>query len=498
MAKYEDSFILKDQVSKSLIKINKSLQAFDGKLKATQVQLDDFKKRTENIQKLGQGIKSFGERWTVGVTLPIIAAGGAMIKLASDMQETMNKVEVSFGKNTQTVLDWSKTSIKSMGLAQQTALDSAALYGDMATGMGFSQEKAAEMATSLTQLGADLASFKNISNDVAQTALKSIFTGETESLKGLGVVMTEANLQQFGLANGMLKMVAADKKGHKMRIQQIKDLSQTQQVMLRYNYVMAMTKNAHGDFERTGGGAANQTRMFQENLKELGVTFGSYILPYFTKAITKLNELLVKFGQLSPKTQKVILVLGGIIAIGGPLLMLFGSLISSVLAINNAFLLMTGSATAAAGATATAGAAAGAASAPFILWAGAILGVVAALAELGIAINHFKEMHRIKTTQSLNTNLDQKQLEKLSGLQASMGEQQFIKYLQGGNNDEFARKQAREISKQVTNYRKSSIQNTTNKKTNNYNFYGDINSSGSLMLDNILNKSKNISLLPAN
>ena len=293
MAKYEDSFILKDIVTKSLQKINKNLAAFDVQLKGTQIQLADFQKRTENIQKLGQGIKSFGEKWTVGVTLPIVAAGGAMIKLASDMQETMNKVEVSFGKSTQTVLDWSKTSIKSMGLAQQTALDSAALYGDMATGMGFSQEKAAEMATSLTQLGADLASFKNISNDMAQTALKSVFTGETESLKGLGIVMTEANLQQYGLANGMLKMVAANKKGSKARVQRISELSQLEQVMLRYNYVMAMTKNAHGDFERTGGGAANQTRMFQENLKELGVTFGIYLLPYFTKIVIKLLEIVL-------------------------------------------------------------------------------------------------------------------------------------------------------------------------------------------------------------
>lgn len=491
MSNYEDSYILKDLVSKSLKTINKNLAAFDGQLKGARVQLDDFKKRTENIQKLGSGIKSFGEKLTVGITLPVIAAGGAMVKLASDMQETMNKVDVSFGGSTKTVLNWSKTSIKTMGLAQQSALDSAALYGDMATGMGFSQEKAADMAMSLTQLGADLASFKNISNDMAQTALKSVFTGETESLKNLGVVMTEANLQQYGLANGMLKMVRANKKGSKARVQRISELSQLEQVMLRYNYVMAMTKNAHGDFERTGGGAANQTRMFQENLKELGVTFGSYILPYFTKAITKLNELLVKFGQLSPKTQKVILVLGGIIAIDGPLLILFGSLSTSVLAINNAFLLMTGSATTAAGAAATAGAAAGAASAPFILWAGAILGVVAALAELGIAINHFKEMHRIKSTQSLNTNFNEKQLKKLSKLQANMGEKQFIKYIQGGRDDEFSRKYAKNISNQVSTYRQSQIQNTTNNSVTNNNFYGNIGSTGAPMLDNILLNSHN-------
>lgn len=481
MAKYEDSFILKDIVTKSLQKINKNLAAFDDQLKGAQIQLADFQKRTENIQKLGQGIKSFGEKWTVGVTLPIVAAGGAMIKLASDMQETMNKVEVSFGKSTQTVIDWSKTSIKSMGLAQQTALDSAALYGDMATGMGFSQEKAAEMATSLTQLGADLASFKNISNDVAQTALKSIFTGETESLKGLGVVMTEANLQQYGLANGMLKMVAANKKGSKARVQRISELSQLEQVMLRYNYVMAMTKNAHGDFERTGGGAANQTRMFQENLKELGVTFGTYLLPYFTKTVIKLNELLVKFGGLDDKTKKMILLLGGIVAIGGPLLIVFGSLSSAILSINSAFMLMTGSATAATGATTAAGAAATAASAPFMMWAGAIMGVVAALGALGIALNHAKEMSRIKNMDSIKTdNLTNENLQKLS-----------YEYQMTGNKKNFEEKYGKNITKAVKNYNKTITNNSAT--TNNY-FSGNISLSGNDSLNAILAGGQNVPL----
>ncbi len=474
MSKYEDAFSLKDEVTKSLKTINKNLAAFDGKLKGAGVQLDDFKKRTENIQKLGSGIKSFGEKLTGGITLPVVAAGGAMIKLASDMQETMNKVEVSFGKSTQTVLDWSKTSIKSMGLAQQTALDSAALYGDMATGMGFAQAQAAEMATSLTQLGADLASFKNISNDMAQTALKSIFTGETESLKGLGIVMTEVNLQQYGLANGMLKMVAANKKGSKSRVQRISELSQLEQVMLRYNYVMAMTKNAHGDFERTGGGAANQTRMFQENLKELGVTFGTYLLPYFTKTVIQLNELLVKFGQLSPKTQKTILIIAGLSAVLGPLAIVLGSLITALTTIYGALTVLAPLI------PAIAAAAAGAA-APFIAWAGAIMGVVAALGALGIALNHAKEMSRIKNMDSIKTdNLTNENLQKLS-----------YEYQMTGNKKNFEEKYGKNITRAVKNYNKTT--NNNSATTNNY-FSGNISLSGNDSLNAILAGGQNVPL----
>ncbi len=316
MARYEDVFLLKDKVSDTLLNMTASMEKFNKKLGNTQERLEFFRKETENIAKLGNKIKSIGQGMTVGITLPVIAAGGAMVKMASDMEETLNKVDVSFGKNSQTVKDWAKTSIKSMGLSQQSALDSAALYGDMATGMGLSQEKASQMAMSLTQLGADLASFKNISNDMAQTALKSIFTGETESLKNLGVVMTETNLKQFAMSKGIRK--------------NIKNMTEQEKIQLRYNYVMEKTKNAHGDFIRTGGGASNQMRMFQENLKELGATFGQYILPYFTKAVIKLNEMLVKFNELSPNVKKGILVFAAILAVIGPVVTVIGSLIASI------------------------------------------------------------------------------------------------------------------------------------------------------------------------
>ena len=260
MAQFKDTFLLVDKVSKPLLKISQSFQKLDKQIAKSQLRMEKWQKRTENIGKLGNKIKSVGQSMTVGLTLPIIAAGGAMVKLASDMEETINKVDVSFGDSSKTVKDWAKNSITSMGLAQQSALDSAALYGDMATGMGLGQEQASKMAMTLTQLGADLASFKNISNDMAQTALKSIFTGETESLKNLGVVMTQTNLEQYAMSKGIRK--------------KIKDMTEAEKVNLRYNYVLEKTKNAHGDFARTGGGASNQMRMFQENLKELGVTFG--------------------------------------------------------------------------------------------------------------------------------------------------------------------------------------------------------------------------------
>lgn len=226
---------------------------------------------------------------TVGIVSAgaIVAAvktmGMSFLEAASDMTETQGKINQVFGSSTNVVEKWSKTSIKSMGLAQQTALDSAALYGDMATGMNIPRKKAAEMAMTLTKLGADMASFKNISGDMAQTALKSVFTGETESLKGLGIVMTQAQLQEYAHSKGIKK--------------KIKDMKESEMVMLRYNFVLSKTKNSQGDFARTSMNAANQQRMYNEQIKEMQTRLGNIILPYYTQALQTINKFLVDNGD---------------------------------------------------------------------------------------------------------------------------------------------------------------------------------------------------------
>lgn len=435
MADINFSFSLKDKMTENLNKIQKSLDNFKGKVDKTQKALDNFNKKTEGLRKASEKLRNIGQGMTVGLTLPIIAAGGAMVKMASDMEETLNKVDVSFGSSSQTVKDWAKNSIKSMGLAQQSALDSAALYGDMATGMGLSQEKASQMAMSLTQLGADLASFKNISNDVAQTALKSIFTGETESLKNLGVVMTEANLKQFAMSKGIRK--------------NIKNMTEQEKIQLRYNYVMEKTKNAHGDFARTGGGASNQMRMFQENLKELGVTFGQYILPYFTKVVIKLNEMLVNFNELSPGVKKTILVFGGILAVIGPLVTAVGSLLVAIKGLGVAFTFL----------------AANPVVIKLMLIITAIYGLIKAVQFL---IDRFQHLKRMKTP-TINTGFSEEEIKKLQAIREKIGNEEFTK--------QFGKDVAKSINKNSTiNNNNNSISNSNNT-TNNYNInsYGNNN-----------------------
>lgn len=297
-------------VKNLIVRVGADLSELEQKLQSS----------SKKLKKLGSELKSVGTTLTAGITAPVLAVGAASFKLASDLNESMNKVDVAFKGNASEVEKWSKTTLKSYGIAQGTALDMAANFGDMGTSMGLSTDQAAKMSMSMTGLAGDLASFKNISIDQAQTALTGVFTGETESLKQLGIVMTQANLQQFAYSQGINK--------------NIQDMTQAEQTQLRYAYVMSVTGNAQGDFARTSDGTANSMRIFQESLKEAGAAIGTQLLPVITPIIQKLTEWIQAFGNLDSKTKTIIIVLAGLAAIVGPLILMAGMLATAVAAIS--------------------------------------------------------------------------------------------------------------------------------------------------------------------
>lgn len=253
-----------------------------------------------NWKETGEALTSLGKTLSLSISAPLTAAGVACVKLASDLTETLGKTEVVFGDLSDTVIAWSETSVESMGLAQETALNMASTYGDLGTAMGLSVNEATNMSMSLVQLGADMASFKNISIERANVALQAIYTGETESLKAMGIVMTEANLEQFAMAQGCEKTY--------------KSMSQTEKVMLRYKYVMSMTTNAQGDFVRTGDSLANQSRKLGENIKQLGASFGKILEPTITSVISTINGLVSWISGLDEGVKRIIITVAEIVA----------------------------------------------------------------------------------------------------------------------------------------------------------------------------------------
>lgn len=272
---------------------------------------DKIQSAGDKLEAVGGKLSSAGNTLSAAVTAPLLAAGGAAIVMASDYEESLNKVDVAFGDSAERVKEFAQTTVDSYGIAEGTALDMAALFGDMATSMKVPREEAAEMSERLVGLAGDLASFKNISLDQVGTALKSIFTGETESLKELGVVMTEANLDAFALAEGFGKTTD--------------EMTEAEKVQLRYQYVLSATQNAQGDYARTADGTANSLRTLQESAKELGVAFGQELLPQITPLIQKGTKLVKSLGEMGDEEKKLIVSTAAVAAAAGPAVKVLGT-----------------------------------------------------------------------------------------------------------------------------------------------------------------------------
>ncbi len=310
---------VQDEVKKGKI-AESEYQSYQREIIRTEQSLKSLEKQAKTsyitLEKLGTTLSSVGGKLTLGVTTPVIAAGAAIYKYSSDLTEAENKTKEVFKNMSSDVLDWSQNSLDKMGMARATALDAVSLYGGMATAMGLTRSKATDMSKALTELSVDLASFHNTSLDQASTALKSIFTGETETLKNYGIVMTEANLKAYALSQGIKTNYT--------------EMSQAEKVQLRYNFVLNASKDAIGDYGRNSGEAAAQMKKLPEALKELATSFKENVEPTVTPLIQKLNSAVSAFGKLDDKTKSAITRTALFAAATGPLLTATGKTISAI------------------------------------------------------------------------------------------------------------------------------------------------------------------------
>lgn len=238
--------------------------------------LDAFKKSVLGLKKTLGGIASI-----VGVAFAgksLIDFTKQALELGSSVSEVQNVVDTAFGDMSYKMEEFAKSSIRQYGMSQLAAKKTASTYMAMARGMQIPADAASSMALSLTALSGDVASFFNISQELADIKLKSVFTGETETLKDLGVVMTQTNLKAFALRNGMNA--------------NIESMSQAELVSLRYQFVMEQLALAHGDFAKTQGSWANQTRILSMQWEEFMSVIGQGVINVLTPALRALNSMI--------------------------------------------------------------------------------------------------------------------------------------------------------------------------------------------------------------
>ena len=247
------------------------------------VNQNQFKQQMAGIQGLAK--KAGAALAAAFAVKKIIDFGAQCIELGSDLAEVQNVVDVTFPRMSKQVDDFAKNAITSFGLSETMAKRFTGTFGAMAKAFGFGEQAAYEMSTTLTGLAGDVASFYNISQDEAYTKLKSVFTGETETLKDLGIVMTQSALDSYALANGYGKVTAK--------------MSEAEKVALRYKFVQDQLSLASGDFIRTADGWANHVRVLKLQFDSLKATIGQGLINVLTPIIQVINRIISKLMSLA-------------------------------------------------------------------------------------------------------------------------------------------------------------------------------------------------------
>lgn len=294
--KLEDSFQSLQQKSE---KVENSMDKMGNSAKKTGTTVSnsfnkmDISGASRKVNLLGRQFEGLGTivkriGFLVGSAFAIgklIQFGKESIELGSDLAEVQNVVDVTFTTMSDKVNEFAKNAMTSAGLSETMAKRYVGTFGAMSKSFGFSEQQAYDMSTALTQLTGDVASFYNISQDLAYIKLKSVFTGETETLKDLGVVMTQSALDQFALANGYGKTTSA--------------MTEQEKVALRLAFVQKQLSAASGDFVRTSDSWANQVRVMQLQLQSLKATVGQGLINIFTPVLKVINILLGKLATLA-------------------------------------------------------------------------------------------------------------------------------------------------------------------------------------------------------
>ena len=241
-----------------LTTVKQGIKGVDDSVKTASTGMGKF---TDSLKKVG------GALGATFAAAKVVDFAKDSIMAASNMAESMSKVNVVFGESAQSVIDFSKTAADSMGMSSQEALEAAGTYGNLFQALGVTRDKATEMSTGLVSLAADLGSFNNMSTTDSLNALRSGLSGETEPLKRFGIALNDVTLKNKAMEMGFGKITGVMDPAIKAQV--------------TYALVLEQTKLAQGDYARTADGTANTMKTLQAKMQDAKVAVGEALMPAF-------------------------------------------------------------------------------------------------------------------------------------------------------------------------------------------------------------------------
>lgn len=306
---------------------NKSNAAFAEANKNIEATNKKFGELGAKADKIAGGMKKAGAIMTAGLTTPIVLGANSAVNAASSLEESINAVNVVFGDAAEGVHAWSDQTVESMGLSRRAFNEAITPIGAMLINMGLDAGDTADMTGELATRAADLASVFNTDLDSALTAIQAGLRGEADPLERFGVGLSAAAVKAHALEEGM---IAAGQ-----------EMDDTTKANARLDLFFKQTNKVAGDFVNTSDGIANKARLASAKLEEQQAVIGKKLIPVKQKLLDIGIKILDWFDGLDANGQKVVLMVIGVVAAMGPMLIILGQLITVIKGVSIALTILS-------------------------------------------------------------------------------------------------------------------------------------------------------------
>ena len=263
-----------------------------------------LQKTEKQSDKLTASFKKVGKTLSTTVTPALLALGAVTVKAASDLSESINAVNVTFGEASETIKDFGEQAAESVGLSQNSFNELATVIGAQLKQSGLDISTVADETINLTTRAADLASVFNVDVKEATGALGAALRGESEPARRFGINISDAAVQAEALASGLVKTKD--------------EITDQIKVQARLNLIMQQSNDVAGDFANTSDSLANSSRILKANLENTAAELGQAFLPIAQETLSAVLGIVTGFKELGEGTKTTILVLAGLTAAAGP------------------------------------------------------------------------------------------------------------------------------------------------------------------------------------
>lgn len=309
-----------DKKRKLTVEILGENQQLSRQLADAEKKLGSFE---DKVTRAGEKMADVGKKMTVGLTLPIAAAGAASFKMAADLQDSIGATEQIFKGASKDVEDWADSLPSYYGIAKGEAHEYANIMGSLMQNLGgMSEQEAAKQAGMLTELAGDLAAMYGGTTEEAVNAMTSALKGNTEMLDNYGISATAASLKakafEMGIGDGTSVLTDQQKQAAMLAI------------------IVEQTGAAQGQAAREAEGASGQMRALTTEIKNTATEMGTQLLPIGVKVLGFLSDLVGLFSELSPGGQTAVLAIAGFVAALGPILTVSGNVMTASVRIRDA------------------------------------------------------------------------------------------------------------------------------------------------------------------